>query len=93
MRRIGLHVRLGDEVQVISGGCKGATGKVIHVDGLRQRVFVQGVSLRKKYLRARDSATAGGGVVEIESPIHASNVRLIERSPLPAFVRDLGRKM
>lgn len=64
-------IRKGDRVLVVAGNEQGKTGEVIaRVD---DRVVVQGVNLRKKHLR-RTQQMQGGRIVEIEAPIHVSNL-------------------
>ena len=44
MNRIKLHVRKGDNVEVISGNFKGSSGKVLEVIARKQRVLIEGVA-------------------------------------------------
>jgi large subunit ribosomal protein L24 len=69
------RIRKGDEVIVIAGKDKGRRGTVLRVydDG---RVLVENVNIVKKHQRPNPSAGVPGGIVEKESPIHASNVML-----------------
>lgn len=66
-------IRKGVEVLVIAGNDKGKKGAVLA--RLEDRVLVQGVNVRKKHLK-RNQQTAGGRVVDMEMPIHISNVAL-----------------
>jgi large subunit ribosomal protein L24 len=66
-------IRKGDRVLVIAGNDKGKSGEVIARSD--ERVLVQGVNIRKKHLR-RTQQTQGGRVIEMEVPIHISNVAL-----------------
>ena len=66
-------IRKGDQVVVIAGNDKGKTGVVLGKAG--ERVLIQGVNVRKKHLR-RTQETQGGRIVEMEVPIHISNVSL-----------------
>ena len=65
------RIRKGDRVLVLAGNDKGKTGEVIARS--EDRVLVQGVNIRKKHLR-RTQQTQGGRVVDMEMPIHISNV-------------------
>lgn len=78
MNRPKFHVKKGDQVQVISGNHKGATGKVLEVLAKKERVLIEGVRLIKKHVR-KSQDQPSGGIVEREGPIHISNVKLIER--------------
>jgi large subunit ribosomal protein L24 len=79
MNRATLHVKKGDQVQVITGNHKGATGKVIQVLPKKQRVLIEGVRLIKKHLR-KSQDNPQGQIAEREGPIHISNVKLIEKA-------------
>lgn len=62
-----------DEVIVIAGKEKGKRGKILYIDRLRDRVYVQGVNKLKRYVRPSQE-NPQGGQVEIEAPMHISNV-------------------
>jgi len=82
-----VHVTKGDEVRVVRGDHKGETGKVMRVFLKTGRVVVQGVNLVKKHRRARNPEEQSG-IIEMEAPIHASNVMLIDpKSGEPTRVR------
>ncbi|MCC6127764.1 MAG: 50S ribosomal protein L24 [Chlamydiae bacterium] len=67
-------IRKGDQVVVIAGNDKGKKGEVLGRKG-EDRVLVQGVNVRKKHLK-RTGETQAGRIVDIEVPIHISNVSL-----------------
>ena len=62
-----------DTVIVIAGKDKGKTGRVLRIDRVRGRVVVEGVNMVKKAQRAR-SQNEQGGIIEVESALHISNV-------------------
>jgi large subunit ribosomal protein L24 len=68
-----LHVKKGDEVEIIAGDHKGAKGKVLSVDAEKQCVLVQGHNLVKKHVRP-SRQNPQGGRINVEQPIHISNV-------------------
>lgn len=68
-----LHVKTGDNVQVISGKDLGKTGKVIAVDFENARVKVEGVNIQTKHKKA-NQAMQQGSIVKQEGFIDASNV-------------------
>ena len=78
MNRIKLHVKKGDNVEVISGNFRGSTGKILQVLPKKHRVLIEGVRLIKKHLR-KSQDNPSGKIVEREGPIHISNVKLVER--------------
>jgi large subunit ribosomal protein L24 len=72
-----LHVRKGDEVQVIAGKDKGKKGRVLAAFPKKERVIVEGVNIIKKHQRP-NPAHPQGGIIEKEAPIHVSNVMLLD---------------
>ena len=84
MNRPKFHVKKGDEVQVISGNHRGASGKVLQVLPSKQQVLIEGVRLIKK-TRRKSQDNPNGAIITREGPIHISNVKLIgTRSTKPA---------
>jgi large subunit ribosomal protein L24 len=71
MNRIKLHVRKGDQVEVISGNHRGSTGKVLDVLARKQRVLIEGVRMIKKHMRKTQDQPQGS-IAEREGPIHIS---------------------
>ncbi|WP_341704267.1 50S ribosomal protein L24 [Ferrovibrio sp.] len=65
-------IKKGDKVVITSGRSKGATGEVLHVDRIMDRVVVQGANKVTKHVKP-GRATAGG-IEEREAPVHVSNV-------------------
>jgi large subunit ribosomal protein L24 len=76
-----MKIKKGDDVIVIAGKDKGATGRVISVDPRRDRVTVEGVNLIKKNTKENNQGPRGakqGGIITQEAPLHISNVMLME---------------
>ena len=69
-------IRSGDEVIVISGRNRGQTGKVRQVIAETDRVVVEGVNIVIKHMRRGRARQAGR--VEVEAPLHVSNVMLLD---------------
>jgi len=77
------RIRRDDQVKVMSGKDKGKTGRVLHVEPKKNRVFVEGMNIQKRHMRPRSIRDAQraeqvGGVIEKEGPIHISNVMLVD---------------
>ena len=70
-----MKLRTGDKVTVIAGADKGKTGKVLKV--LEDKVIVEGVNVVKKHLKPKNN-NGTGEIVEVERPIHRSNVMIID---------------
>lgn len=68
----------GDEVIVIAGRNKGERGTVRQYVTETDRVVIEGVNLVKKHRRQNMGQTRQGGIIEVEAPLHVSNVMLIE---------------
>ena len=94
-------IRRDDMVKVITGKDKGKTGRVLHVEPKKSRVFVEGMNIQKRHQRPRSirdtqRAAEAGGVIEKEGPIHISNVMLLDpKSNNPTRVtitREDGRR-
>jgi large subunit ribosomal protein L24 len=77
MNRIKLHVKKGDQVEVISGNFRGSRGKILEVLPRKQRVLIEGVRIIKRHLR-KSQDNPSGKIAEREGPIHVSNVRVVE---------------
>ena len=75
---MGLKIKRGDTVVVISGKEKGKRGEVEHVLPKVNRVVVNGVNVRTRH--ARPSQQNQQGLYHFEAPIDASNVMLIDPS-------------
>ncbi len=73
MRRF--HVKKNDEVVIIAGADKGKRGRVIAVEGKKQRVIVEGARMIKKHMR-KSQQYPQGQIVEREGSVHISNVML-----------------
>ncbi len=71
------HVKKNDEVVVIAGADKGKRGRVIAVEGKKQRAIVEGVHMIKKHQR-KSQQYPNGQIIEREGSLHISNVMLAE---------------
>jgi large subunit ribosomal protein L24 len=70
-------IRKGDRVQVLTGRDKGRQGEVIRVMPTEDRALVQGINLVKRHQKATGIGNPGG-ITEKESPIHLSNLALLD---------------
>lgn len=70
-----MKIKVGDNVKVIAGSDKGKTGKVIKTLKNENRVIVEGVHVVKRHMKP-NRMNEVGGIIEIERPIDASNVKL-----------------
>ncbi|CAM4243604.1 50S ribosomal protein L24 [Weissella hellenica] len=74
-----MFVKTGDKVKVIAGKDKGKEGVIVKIDADQNRVVVEGVNMVKKHQKPNNQYPQGG-IVELEAPIHVSNVQLLDPS-------------
>lgn len=83
------RLQVGDQVVVISGKNKGQRGKVARL--VDDRVVIEGVNRIKRHMKATQNQP--GGILEVEAPLHASNVMLIDpETDKPTRVRYEDRE-
>ena len=70
-------IKKGDQVIVIAGKGKNATGRVKSVHDKGARVTVEGVNLAKKHVKPNPQQGTEGGIQDQAMPIHISNVALL----------------
>ncbi len=71
-----MKIRKDDNVVITTGKDSGKKGKVRHAWPDKERVIVDGANMIKRHSRARRAARQAG-IIELEAPIHVSNVMLI----------------
>ena len=71
-----MNFKTGDKVVVIAGKDKGKEGSVTKVLRAENKVVVEGVNVAKKHMKP--NGQTAGSIVEVELPIHASNVMIID---------------
>ncbi len=69
------HIKKGDNVTVIAGDEKNKSGKVLQIIPQKGRALVEGVNFVKKHIRKTED-NPQGGVVEMESSIAISNLKV-----------------
>lgn len=67
-------IKKNDDVIVIAGKDKGNRGNVLSVSG--DYVLVAGINKVKKHQKPNPVKGTTGGIVEIEKPIHISNIAI-----------------
>jgi large subunit ribosomal protein L24 len=65
-----------DTIQILAGKDKGKRGRILKILHDKDRVLVEGANIVKK-ARKRRNQQDRGGIIEIEAPIHSSNVQII----------------
>ncbi len=84
-----LKIKKGDKVQVISGAYRGSEGQVLEIQPLKNRAIVDGVNVMKKHKKPVNNEP--GGIHDINTPIHLSNLMLID--PKGGEPTRVGRKV
>jgi large subunit ribosomal protein L24 len=84
-----LHIKKGDTVYVNAGESKGKQGRVLRVLVKDQKAIVEGLNIVKKSTKP-SAKNPQGGIVEMEAPIHISNLNLID--PKSGKPTRIGRR-
>ena len=71
-----MNLKTGDKVVVITGKDKGKQGKIIKTLRAENKVIVEGLNMIKKHVKP--NGQNAGSIVEMEAPIHVSNVMIID---------------
>lgn len=99
-----MKLRKGDTVQVVTGKDEGKQGTILQVLPARNehdtdKVIVAGVNTASKHLKPgrrhknRQAPQQGdkGGIVEIDMPIHVSNVQYVHKGKPVRLGYDVGK--
>ena len=70
-----MHIRIGDNVTIISGSDKNKTGEVIKLYRNTGKVVVKGINFKFKHIKPNKDNEVGE-IKQFEAPIHHSNVKL-----------------
>lgn len=71
-----MHIRVDDNVEVITGDDRGERGKVLSVDHAAGKILVEGINRVYKHVR-RSQRNPQGGRLSKEMPIQISNVMVV----------------
>ncbi|MBR1718499.1 MAG: 50S ribosomal protein L24 [Bacilli bacterium] len=71
-----MKLKTGDKVVVIAGKDKGKEGTITKTLKDLNKVVVEGVNVAKKHVKP--NGQQAGSIVEVEMPIHASNVMVVD---------------
>jgi large subunit ribosomal protein L24 len=77
-------IRKGDKVISIAGNDRGKTGIVLSCSG--EKVLVQGINVRKKHVKPSQQ-NQRGGIIEIEKPVHVSNLKVCTADETPVKLK------
>ena len=71
-----MNFKTGDKVVVITCKDKGKEGTITKTLRAENKVIVEGINVVKKHVKPQGNQP--GSIVEVEAPIHASNVMIID---------------
>jgi len=92
-----LKIKKNDKVEIIKGKDKGKTGKVLRIESVKNRLYIEGTNIINKHMRQKDQSKPGG-IIKKEGPIRISNVKLIcpgcgKPVRVGIEIRDSGEKV
>ena len=73
-----IKIKKGDKIKVTCGEHKGSEGKVVKILKEKNKLIVEGINIVKKHLKP-NSQNPKGGIKEVESPIHISNISFVTK--------------
>jgi len=86
-----MNVKVGDNVKILAGKDKGKTGRVIKTLKKDNKVVVEGINIVKKHIKP-NRMNEVGSIVEVEAPIHASNVKKVEEKETKKTAKKVTEK-
>ncbi len=69
-------LKKGQTVQLIIGADKGKSGEIIKLFPREYKALVKGINVKKRH--QKPTKEQKGGIINIEKPIHLSNLKLID---------------
>jgi large subunit ribosomal protein L24 len=70
-----IHVKIGDNVKIISGSFKNEIGEITQINRKSGTVIVKGINFKFKHVKP-NTENEVGEIQQFEAPIHHSNVKL-----------------
>ena len=71
-----MQIKKGDKVKILTGKDKGKTSTVSLVMPKENKIIVEGINIVKRHKKAKKQGEKGV-IVEIPTPINASNVKKV----------------
>ena len=69
--------KLNDNVKITSGKDKGREGKIEALDAKKNTVFIPGVNVYKKAVKAQMAKDGKGGIFELSRPLPVSKIMVV----------------
>jgi large subunit ribosomal protein L24 len=76
MKQRKTHVKVGDNVIIISGFYKNEIGQVMNINKKTGKLIVKGINFKSKYIKPRFESEIGE-IKQIEASIDHSNVKIL----------------
>jgi large subunit ribosomal protein L24 len=70
------HLKVNDQVEVVTGKDKGRVGKIIKVNSKNDTIIVEKLNMIKRHMKP-NQMNQQGGIIDKEAGIHPSNLMLI----------------
>ncbi len=70
------YLKLNDKVEVIAGKDKGRVGKITKIFPALNKAKVEKINIVKRHMKPNMN-NQQGGIIDMEAPIHVSNLMLI----------------
>ena len=86
-----MKVKVGDNVRILAGKDKGKEGRIIKTLKKDNKVVVEGINIIKKHVKP-NRMNEVGSIVEVEAPIHVSNVKVVEETKKEAKTTKKSEK-
>ena len=84
-------LKKGDDIIVIAGRDKGKRGTISRVMPVLDKVLIDGINMVKKHQKPNPNMGVQGGIIEMEMPLHVSNVAIF--NPVTGKADRVGIKI
>ena len=74
-----MTLKVGANVRILAGKDRGKEGRIIKTLRKDDKVVVEGINIVKKHVKP-NRMNEVGSIVEVEAPIHVSNVKVVEET-------------
>lgn len=93
---MGLRIKKGDTVTVLTGKNKGKGGRVLSVLPSKTGILIEGLNMVKRHMKPNKKYKQGG-IIEKESPVHIAKIMLVcpkcsKPTKIGSIVLDDGKK-
>jgi len=77
VKKVKMKIKKGDKVIILTGKDRGKKGDVKKVIPAERKIIVSGINIFKKHVKPNETYP-NGAIIQIEMPIHSSNVALLD---------------